>query len=204
VLDDERASYKAYHMLVEAEYALGNYASAAAHARRAVADWPEDRQPYRALFAAYDAMGEQSRAEDALEVYVARHPDGRAAAYLSVAEAFWKDENPEKGRAFLERAIRAGTRRPDDHALIGALLAGKMNQLDRGIEYFERAVQLGSTDPEVHYIVGIARETKGEFDKAVECFETALRLDPSFEEARARLAALSTRPTTIDKRETDR
>ena len=109
--------------MAEVEYRLGDYTSAVEHAHRALARKPEDEEPHRILFAAYEASGKRREASASLEAYVAKHPLGRAGAYRRLATEFYNEGRIDAGRRFLEEAIRAGPTRPEEHALIAVMLA---------------------------------------------------------------------------------
>ena len=191
--------FTVHRNLAEAEYHLGHYASAVASARRALAIKPEGDDVYRLLYTIYDAMGDKAQADASLAAYAARQGFSPAAAYLSLAQEFWRQGKPDKGRMCLEWAIRAKPRRAEDHALIGVLLGNKLNLIDRAIEHLEAAVRLGSSDPNVYYNLGLAMEAKGQFTQAMGYYKRAVQLDANHGEAHVRLGILLTQQNRIDE-----
>ena len=75
---------------------------------------------------------------------------------------------------------------PDNEMVLSALVFyyAEMNQLGTAIDYFERIRAKGSTNPETFRNGGIAYDRAGDYDKAAECFRTALDLHPHFDEVR--------------------
>ncbi len=189
LLNHRSASYKTYEALAAVEYQLGNYASAAAHARHVLAAKPERFETHLELYAIYDALGNETQRDASLKTYVARHPHGPATAYLSLAHQMLKEGDTSRGRALLEQAIRAKPRRGEEHALIGVLLA-RMNQMDRAIEHFQTALRLGCREPDVYYNLALAMEVKGEFAQATEYYMGAIQLDRNHGPAHLRLGTL--------------
>jgi Tfp pilus assembly protein PilF len=183
-------SAEVFRLLAELEYSMGNYATAAAHAQRAVVLRPEDRRAYRALFAIYDALGESAEAEAALSVYAAKHPAGPTAAFLSMAEAFWQQGDPVKTRLFLERAAEATPNRAGVHSRIGFFFAHKLADTDQAIRHFEAAVGLGSTDPIVYFNLGLAETQRQRVQSAIDYYRKAVELNPRFAEAHLNLGVL--------------
>jgi len=186
------ASAKVSLMLSEAEYRLGNYASAGAQAQRAAAMKPEGSQAYRALYLACNALGEKAEAEGALELYLANHVKGPAAACLDLAEEFFDQGRTDKGRKFLEAAVDAGPKGADAHMVVGLLFLTKLNEVDRAVEHVRTAVELSPMDPDGHYNLGYVLEAGGDLE-AIECYRRTLRLSPAHGKAHARLGLLLVR-----------
>jgi tetratricopeptide (TPR) repeat protein len=195
----DRGSGEVYQKLAEVERRLGNYASSVAYALEAASLEPEDDMPYRSLFLAYDAMGRQAEAHEALGVFLSRQRYGPAAGYLRIARTFFEENRPDRGRAFLERAIRTGPRWAEDHFLIGVMLSQELNDPDRALEHFRAAMQKGSSNPTLYYQLGVILEEKGASSEAIRCYQKALQLSPQFGEAHARLAVLLTKQNRSDE-----
>jgi tetratricopeptide (TPR) repeat protein len=178
-----------YELLLEVEQRLGNYSSAVAYARRMLAVKPEDHHAYRVLFMLHDAAGDAALANRALNNYAARHPFGPAAAYLSLAEAFWQRGDRVSSMRFLERAIMCRPLKADDHAAAGKLLRN-LEMTGRAMEHFESAARLGSKDPGVYYLLGQLTEEKAQFEHAIAYYRRAVELAPGFAEAHLALGSL--------------
>jgi tetratricopeptide (TPR) repeat protein len=181
-------SVEVFGMLAEMDLRTGSYASSVRYAHELAALRPEDCDPYRLLFLNYDAMGNPADAESALSIYVARHPLGSAAAYLALSNEFWRLDQPEKARTFLDRAIQEGPRQADCHSGIAFLLLSQLNDSERAIEHFKAATRMGSTNPLVYYNLGLDMEKKQEPAKAVDYYRRAIQLDQQFGMAHGRLA----------------
>jgi len=187
------ASARVSTMLSEVECRLGNYAAAVAQARRAAAMKPEESEPYRALYLAYDGLGERAEAEAALNLYLARFMEGPAAARLDLAEEFFNQGRTDKGREFLESAVDAGLKRADDHMAAGVLYLAWLKEVDRAIEQIRTAVELSPMDPDAHFNLGYVLEAGGDDLEAIDCYRSALRLSPALGKAHARLGLLLVR-----------
>lgn len=81
---------------------------------------------------------------------------------------------------------------PDDEAVISSCIwyYAEINQLETAIAHYERISGKGAMNPETLRNAGIAYDRAGFYEKAVECFKTALELHPQYDEARELLADL--------------
>jgi tetratricopeptide (TPR) repeat protein len=168
LLADSGESIKVLAAMAEVEYQLGNYDSAIAHVRRLVALNPIEPEPYGLLFNIYDAMGEEAKAEASFQDYVARHPEGPAAAYLQLAEQFLRatvhdrraTSSGQTGPRNLELAIRLATQAsqltewkdPESlrvlamaHRAFGASLADR-GEFEAAIHNYRKALETNSDD----------------------------------------------------------
>jgi len=64
-------------------------------------------------------------------------------------------------------------------------LAGDVDAAARSVDRFAKSSQ---EDPDWHYVAGMVAELRGDYDRAVACYETARRLSPSHPPATFRLA----------------
>lgn len=151
--------------LAEVEYELGNLASAAEHVRRGLALRPLAFEPYGFLFDIYDAMGEEAKADAALETYLARHPDGPVAAFRQLARKFQR-------RATRPRQAADDGREWRDFRLAYAL-ATRACQLT---EWKEPECQ--STLAMVHRTFAAALADRGDFELAIDNYHKAVMTDP--------------------------
>ncbi len=76
---------------------------------------------------------------------------------------------------------------PAIHARIGRILTG-MHRLPEAVEEFSQAVQFATADANAHDDLGVALFQVGAYEKAVEQFNDAIRIDPSYEGAKRNLA----------------
>ncbi len=86
--------------------------------------------------------------------------------------------------------VRAEKYNPDTEAVLCAMIwyNTETNLFDKAIRYFEKALRTGTDNPETFRNGGIAYERTGDFESAERCFQTALQLNPQFDEVRDLLA----------------
>jgi len=93
----------------------------------------------------------------------------------------------KKGGKYL---LRAEKYHPENEFVISALIwyFTETNDFKSAIDYFENAQSAGSLNPETFRNGGLAYQRAGENAKAIQCFKTALELNPQFDEVRDLLA----------------
>jgi Tetratricopeptide repeat. len=93
----------------------------------------------------------------------------------------------KKGRKYLFRAEKY---HPNCEPVLTALIwyYTEINDLESAIICFEKAQKIGTDNPETFRNAGIAYERRGNYDDAQQCFSTALRMNPHFDDVRDLLA----------------
>jgi Tfp pilus assembly protein PilF len=199
LLDRNHTYLVVYRTLLDVEYQLGNYDSAAEYAHQVAALDPEDNEPLRTLYTIYDTMGKQDQAAAYLKSYVEKHRMGAAAAYLTLARQSWEQEKPDLAQDFLEQAVRSKSRRPEDHMQIASLMMDKLEDRDRAMDHIELAIQHGSTDATAHFVLATTKEEKGEVARAIELYERSIQLAPNLGQAHVRLGMILTKLDRIEE-----
>jgi len=166
LLADHGGAGDVHAALAEVEYELGNLASAAEHVRRGLALRPLALEPYGFLFDIHEAMGEQDKAGAALEIYAARHPDGRVAAFRQLAEKF------RRRAARPRRAADAG-RELRDYGLAFALATQACQLTERKDPECQGELAM------VHRSFAGALANRGDFELAIENYRKAFVANPS-------------------------
>jgi tetratricopeptide (TPR) repeat protein len=97
-------------------------------------------------------------------------------AYVYLSELYQSGGSGEAALAVMENGYKNN---PEDYGIIssyGALLV-KQGKLDQGIELLHKSLAIIDYNPEDWTYLGVAYGQKGEFKKALDCFESALSLD---------------------------
>lgn len=97
--------------------------------------------------------------------------------------------------AFTEAANAAAevVRRDPHHPMglaLSALIAWQRGELARAQDFITRAVKEDATDPRIQNYAGIVFHANGDYERARECFQRAVDLDPGYGEAYFNLAVL--------------
>ncbi len=135
------------------------------------------------------ALAAEGHGEDALAALerAEKADPNRPDIHLQIGEAYLRMKRwPDAERAF-QRASHIDADNP--HAYLGiarALLAQRKSRL--AIDQALEAVGLLYQHPYAHYVLGVALHRTGRIERAVEALEVAVRLNPNFPEAHARLA----------------
>ena len=77
---------------------------------------------------------------------------------------------------------------PSVHKNLGVLLADK-GRLDEAVAHLRQALELRPVDADAHYTLGEALLRRGDFEPAAQEFQTVLRIDPQYSNARQMLEA---------------
>lgn len=173
---------------------LGDLAAAETAYRRALALRPGYGAAEVALGTVLRKRGATAEAIAVLEKAASSGGnDDRARALVALGSAYLAaDRRADAARTFeraIERApavaeIRVGVAR-------GYLAAGGEADIARAIEVLERTVALAPDVPQVHSALGRALEKKGDRRAAVDAYQRAIRLDPTYRYARIRLFRLA-------------
>lgn len=79
---------------------------------------------------------------------------------------------------------------PAHRELILARVAQQRDQPAEALEHFDEAFRLWPDNPWARYYAALAAEALGDFDRAIEAYRYAIRIDPGGTDARLRLARL--------------
>jgi len=129
-----------------------------------IEDWPGVRATCAAVF-----VKDPNSSHCLLNVGYADEREGRLAdAHAKFARAFRND--PALSQALLQRGV----------------MEARMGDLSAAVKTMESAVERNPTAPALNNL-GSVYANRGEMQKAVQAFQTAVRVDPSFEPARRNL-----------------
>jgi len=97
-------------------------------------------------------------------------------AYSDLAQIYKSQGLHKDALAIMETGYRNN---PENYGVIlnYGILMVQIGFLDKGIEFLQKAIEKIETDPDAWTHLGIAHTIKGEFQKALECYEKALTLD---------------------------
>jgi tetratricopeptide (TPR) repeat protein len=104
-------------------------------------------------------------------------------AYFYMGQAFEKIRRLEQADKAYERAIYFDPRYLPAREALG-LLEFDLKEYKESEKHLEIAKDLGSTNPNVFYVLGKIELREKECRKAIQAFKEAIRLDPTFHEAR--------------------
>jgi serine/threonine protein kinase/tetratricopeptide (TPR) repeat protein len=135
---------------------------------------------------AVQAYEQAFRNDPALESRVA---DEYAAALTGLSVEV-KDEDPERARDVLLRAIEASPDSVQAHARLGALLVG-MGDMDGAARAYEKATELDPTSPDAFFNLGYVYARSKAYEKAETMYARAVELEPGYvDEALSNLAVV--------------
>ena len=97
-------------------------------------------------------------------------------AYFYLSEIYQSGGLGEDALAVMESGYKNN---PEDYGIISSygVLLVKQGKLDQGIEFLQKSLKIIDYYPEDWTYLGIAYGQKGEFEKALDCYEKALSLD---------------------------
>ena len=123
-----------------------------------------------------------------ITVYDLRRKSERALAKMRIDEAADQVENEEfeSAIAILKETVEAYPNDAVGLRTLGELLVGQ-KRLIEAIPYLQRTIELDPSVARVHNNLGACYGQRGDLAAAIQSFETALAVDPEFEEARANL-----------------
>ncbi len=158
-----------------AEFRAGNYSSAVEFFARAEAASPgtTDALLYRAesLVHLSDFFG----AEQALQRYIASHPESSDALYL-LGFVLHREKRPSESLAFYTRAASLAPPASDDLKIVG-LDYVLLDDYPDAIKWLQSAVEHDPTNKDAWYYLGRAFYTKSQRGEARRAFLTVLSLD---------------------------
>lgn len=166
-----------------------DYASAAAHLRRAVQLRPFDPVRRYELATALVLMGSIDEAQKHIRVGLMRRDQDfrapRALVVLGVAFAF-KGEIDEAIRQYWH-ALELKPNEPEAHHNLGVALASKGN-LDAAIRHYAKALRRKPGQAQTHYSMGFALASKGQVGEAIRHYRRAVEINPDHIQACNNLA----------------
>jgi len=123
-----------------------------------------------------DFEGAKNYYEDALRI-----DTGFTTAKASLGNINIRAFDPVKGREYLLQAVKAVDNLTDRERLsILALYAAQVeNNIPKNLEYERMLVELYPDDPIAHNNMGYSYQVSGEYEKAVQEYKEAIRIDPN-------------------------
>jgi tetratricopeptide (TPR) repeat protein len=155
------------------------------------------RNAYRGAIVGANLCGADNTAclEKELNELVAGYPDS-TAPYVSLAAFYANQKQFDKSFALLDQRLRA---KPDEPVLlyqVGRTASLSGQNLDRGEAALRAFIaapghrERGPAPANAHYRLGLIYEKKGDKDLARREYQTAVQLNPKFEDAKKALATL--------------
>ncbi len=158
------------------------------HARRYLADYPDDGRIWLILGLTLTEMARYEEAEQALHKAIELcPPDQRSVPLDYMGHLFRESGDYEQAAQWYRRAIEAD---PDDatsHIFLGAVLA-RQGRLHDAAESHRTATTCprGSID-DAYFHLGLVLRSLNRYAEAADCFREALDRDPKYQEARRAL-----------------
>ena len=103
---------------------------------------------------------------------------GAISSLNTVGEVCFDSKNYERAIEFYEMSLKANQNQPIPLFRIGASL-WFLEKWAEAITFFERYVALAPEDPKGWNNLGVVLREKGEVKRAIECYNKALKLDPT-------------------------
>jgi tetratricopeptide (TPR) repeat protein len=158
------------------------------HARRYLADYPDDGRIWLILGLTLTEMARYEEAEQALHKAIELCPPDQLSVPLDyMGHLFRESGDYEQAAGWYRQAIEAD---PDDatsHIFLGAVLA-RQGRLHDALEAHRVATTCGRGCIDDAYLhLGLVLRALGRFHEAADCFREALRQDPKYQEARRAL-----------------
>ncbi len=101
----------------------------------------------------------------------------RGEIFLMLGKIFGEENNFQKAKEYLEKAIRVNSRNPENFSALG-ILYYKNNNIETAKFYFNEALFLDPADFETNFNLGILARNEGNFKKAIDYFEKAEKKNP--------------------------
>lgn len=170
-----------YHNYGRAFAAVGLHDQAVEAQRHAIRLRPDSAEARLELGLAHRRLGEYREALDSLEsaLRLGRGTEEARRAYAETTRELETLDRELSAVGGYERLLRLG----DGYRLKGWYV--------RAASVYRRAVKVNPADARGHYFEGLAFYGAGQFNRAVEAYGRAARLDPSMREAREALAWLN-------------
>jgi len=125
---------------------------------------------------AYLKTNETAKGIKALQISADLAPQNPAFA-LNLAKAYLGQGETGKAREVLEKAVSA-RETPELCRMLG-LVYLDLEKGEDAFGFFERASRLNPKDPVSWYYMGLTHHAYNHFEAAVECYQNAIKLDPS-------------------------
>jgi tetratricopeptide (TPR) repeat protein len=126
-----------------------------------------------------------NEAADALQAYLASHPQSDDAVYL-LAYVRFRQDKPKESLALSTDAAKLKTPTADDLKIVALDYVLLHDYADAG-HYLEEALKMDPENVEVRYHLGRVRYQQNQFDRAIAAFEEVLKRDPGNVKAEANL-----------------
>ena len=175
----------AYVATRQFEQALGEYAAAGILNPRSAA-------PALSAARAHLAQGDTTRALQKANEAAGVEPGSGDIAVVR-GQIHERAGQPSQAMAEYAGAVRANPSDPQARARL-ASLAMRTKQFDAAQPQFEALLRMGYRPSRMHFGLAQIAEAKGDLTRAVVEYREAVRLEPSFADARAALARLGGRP----------
>lgn len=134
---------------------------------------PLNQKIYTAL-----KLNEEGKIPEALRLFqdIIKERKDFINAYVYLSEIYQSGGLGEAALAVLESGYKNN---PNDYGIISAygVLLVKLGKLDQGIDLLQKSIGIIDYYPEDWTYLGVAYGQKGEFEKALDCYERALSLD---------------------------
>ncbi|MEO8380378.1 MAG: tetratricopeptide repeat protein [Acidobacteriota bacterium] len=176
----------------EAYVSAGDSAAAIALIKAASGVKPEDVDLRFQLGSLYERAGDHQTAEDVFLAVLAKNPDH--APTLNYLGYMWAESGKNLDRAH-EMLVRAVGKEPTNGAYVDSLgwVYFRLNNLELAEKYLTDATSLLPRDATVHEHLGDVLVKRGEMERALRSYRTALSLDPEGKEGekiRSKIAEL--------------
>jgi protein O-mannosyl-transferase len=114
-------------------------------------------------------------------------PDDLYRAHIGIGAIFARRKNYAAAREHLEIAQKLAPDGDWPHLYLGGISMEADNDIPKAIEQFETAIRLGPINEVARDYLGVAYFNQGKFQEAKAAFEEALRINPTFQDARKHL-----------------
>jgi tetratricopeptide (TPR) repeat protein len=184
--------------VAEAYMQAGDNVAAIELMKSAVTARPEEIDVHFQLGSIYERTGDRKSAEKTFLAVLEKNPEH--APTLNYLGYMWAEggENLEKAHEMLTRAVG---QEPNNGAYIDSLgwVYFRLGQLDLAEKYLSDAVRLAPRDATVHEHLGDVLAARGDRERALQSYRTALDLDPESKDVdkiRSKIAELERKQPT--------
>jgi tetratricopeptide (TPR) repeat protein len=115
-------------------------------------------------------------------------PDDLYRAQIGIGAVFARARNYKAAREHLEAAQQLVPDGDWPHLYLGGISMEADNDIPKAIEQFQTAIRLGPLNEVARDYLGVAYFNQGKFQEAKTSFEEALKINPTFQDARKHLA----------------
>lgn len=185
----------------EAYISADDQPAAIALMNEAVKAKPEEVDLGFQLGSVYERAGDRKKAEEAFLAVLAKHPDH--APTLNYLGYMWAESGVNLERAH-EMLTRAVGQEPENGAYVDSLgwVYYRLGNLEMAEKYLSEATRLTPRDATVHEHLGDVLAKRGDRDRALQSYRTALDLDPEskdVEKIRSKIAELERKSQTTER-----